>query len=139
MSIKGRCHCGAVTFEVTLSDGINTARRCDCSLCLRRGAVAVSAPLDGLHILSGEDKLTLYQFNTRKAKHYFCSVCGIYTHHFRRSNPDQIGINLACLEGQTPLLADVIVNDGVNHPTDVGYSGIVGTLRFEPHSGEDIE
>tara|TARA_R110000868_G_scaffold34251_11_gene123796 strand:- start:382 stop:570 length:189 start_codon:yes stop_codon:yes gene_type:complete len=54
-----------------------------------RGAVAVSAQLAGLKITKGEDKLSLYQFNTNQAKHYFCSVCGIYTHHQRRSNPEQ--------------------------------------------------
>ena len=54
-----------------------------------RGAIAVSAPLDGIEINRGKDILTRYQFNTDTAKHYFCSVCGIYTHHQRRSNPTQ--------------------------------------------------
>jgi hypothetical protein len=52
-----------------------------------RGAIAVSADLDGITILSGKDALATYQFNTRTAKHHFCSKCGIYTHHQRRSNP----------------------------------------------------
>lgn len=128
--MKGSCHCGAVRFEVDLSDGIATARRCDCSLCARRGAVAVSAPLEGIRYTHGEDKLTLYQFGTRTAEHYFCSVCGIYTHHRRRSDPTEIGVNLACLEGQTPFLPEVIVHDGVHHPKD-GPSGDAGILRFE--------
>ena len=38
-------------------------------------------------IVKGEDKLKLYQFHTKVAKHYFCSICGIYTHHNPRSNP----------------------------------------------------
>ena len=50
---------------------------------------------------AGEAALRCYQFNTRTAKHYFCSVCGIYTHHQRRSNPAEYGYNLACLEGST--------------------------------------
>ena len=45
------------------------------------------------------DKLALYQWNTRTAKHYFCSVCGIYTHHERRSVPTEYGFNVACIEG----------------------------------------
>lgn len=134
---KGQCHCGTVTFDVTLTDGIKTARRCDCSLCLRRGAVAVSAPLDGVRFTSGENNLTLYQFNTQVAEHYFCKTCGIYTHHKRRSNPDEISINLACLDGQSPLLPEVIVNDGQNHPTDVGVSGIVGVLRYQREAGTE--
>ena len=83
---KGSCHCGKVEFEVDLPDGLDDPRRCDCSMCSRRGAIVASVPLDGIRILRGEDKLSLYQFNTRTAKHYFCSNCGIYTHHQRRAN-----------------------------------------------------
>jgi hypothetical protein len=54
-----------------------------------RGAVVVSANLNGIAITAGEEALTLYQFGTLAAKHYFCSKCGIYTHHQRRSNPNQ--------------------------------------------------
>lgn len=137
MSLRGSCHCGAVTFEVALTDGVNTARRCDCSLCSRRGAVAVSAPLAGIRYLTGESNLTLYRFNTRVAEHYFCKTCGIYTHHRRRSNPDQIGVNLAALHGYTPFLPEIIVNDGVNHPSDIGRSGVVGVLKFQPMEAEE--
>ena len=55
--------------------------------------------LDRLRITRGEDKLSLYQWNTKIAKHYFCSICGIYTHHQRRSVPTELGFNLACIEG----------------------------------------
>ena len=81
------CHCGSVEFEVQLTDEFNTIRRCSCSYCRMRGAVAASAQLDGIRFIQGADMLTLYQFNTKTAKHYFCSICGIYTHHQRRSNP----------------------------------------------------
>ncbi len=113
------CHCGTVRFHVRLTDGLNTARRCTCSYCRMRGAVAVSADLDGLEILEGEEALTLYQFNTLSAKHYFCSKCGIYTHHQRRSNPSQYGVNVACLKGISPFdFESVPVSDGVSHPAD---------------------
>jgi hypothetical protein len=119
--MKGTCHCGAVVLEVALTDGFNTARRCDCSFCARRGAIAVSAPLDGVRVVQGADKLTLYQWGTRTAKHYFCAICGIYTHHQRRSNPNQFGVNVAILEGVNPRdLGDVPWADGVNHPSDRG-------------------
>ena len=77
--VRVTCHCGAVELRVTLSDGLATARRCDCSFCRRRGTPAVSVPLEGLTVLRGADKLTLYTWGTGTAKHYFCSVCGIYT------------------------------------------------------------
>ena len=113
------CHCGAVELSVRLSDGLNTARRCDCSFCRRRGAIAVSAPLEGITIIKGADNLTLYQWGTGAAKHWFCKTCGIYTHHQRRSNPDQYGVNAACLDGVNPRdLGAVPWVDGVNHPSD---------------------
>lgn len=127
------CHCGAVKMRVRLTDGLATARRCTCSFCRMQGAVAVSAPLDGIEILQGADHLTLYQFNTRTAKHYFCRVCGIKTHHQRRSDPTQYGINLACLTGHSPFdLAEVPVSDGINHPSDTGENQLAGILRFIP-------
>lgn len=89
------------------------------------GAVAVSAELSGLEILSGSEFLTEYRFNTQQAAHFFCSQCGIYTFHQRRSNPQQYGINVACLEGVSPFdFATVEVVDGVNHPRDGG--GVAG-------------
>lgn len=118
---KASCHCGAVQLELVLPNGIENPRRCDCSMCRRRGAIVASVKLDGLRVLKGKDKISLYQFNTMTAKHYFCSVCGIYTHHQRRSNPQEFGFNVACLEGVNPLeLGEVPVMDGVNHPADRG-------------------
>ena len=113
------CHCGKVVFELSLPKGIEKPRRCDCSICRRKGAIVASVKLDGIRILQGEESLKLYQFNTHTAKHYFCSHCGIYTHHQRRSAPDEYGYNLGCLDGVNPYeLGDVPLMDGVNHPAD---------------------
>ncbi|MET1079658.1 MAG: GFA family protein [Pseudomonas sp.] len=130
----GSCHCGTVRFSVRLSDGLHTARRCDCSYCRMRGAVAVSAQVADLQVTAGAEALSLYQFNTRTAKHYFCSICGIYTHHQRRSNPQQYGVNVACLEDISPFdFEEVPVSDGVAHPSDhAGRDAIIGVLRFTP-------
>jgi hypothetical protein len=116
---KATCHCGSVEMELSLSDGLVDIRRCDCSLCRRRGAIAASVPLSGIKIIKGQEHLKLYQFNTKTAKHYFCSNCGIYTHHQRRSNPSQYSFNVACLDGINLLkINDVPTYDGVNHPAD---------------------
>jgi len=132
---NGACHCKAVRFRVRLSDDLATARRCTCSYCRMRGAIAVSAPLDGFEIVEGQEALSLYTFNTGSAKHWFCGRCGIYTHHQRRSNPNEYGINVACLEGVSPFdFSQVTVLDGENHPADDPQgkrSRIAGILRFE--------
>jgi hypothetical protein len=134
--MEAACHCGTVRFRVKLTDGFKTLRRCSCSFCRMRGAVTVSAEIGGIAFEAGEDALTLYHFNTGVAQHYFCSKCGIYTHHRRRSNPNQFGVNVACLKGVSPFdFEDVPVIDGVNHPTDqgrpagTGYA-VIGHLRY---------
>jgi len=96
-----------------------------------RGAVAVSADIDEIRILSGADDLTTYQFNTRTAKHYFCSKCGIYTHYQRRSNTSQYGVNVSCLEGISPFdFEEVRVMDGVHHPSDGNSPRVAGILKY---------
>ena len=131
--MSGACHCGRVRFSVTLTDGLHSARRCTCSYCRMRGAIAVSADLDGLTIDAGEDALSVYRFNTMTAKHYFCAHCGIYTHHQRRSDPSQYGVNVACLDGISPFDFDEVpVNDGINHPSDGEEPRLAGILRFTP-------
>ena len=118
-ALKATCHCGAVELRVRLTDGLNSIRRCDCSFCRRRQAAAVTAPLDGVEIVKGADNLTLYQFGTNTAKHYFCKTCGIYTHHQRRSNPNEYGVSAANIEGVNPRDYEPIKwNDGINHPSD---------------------
>ena len=116
---KASCHCGSVEIELDLPNGLVDVRRCDCSLCRRRGAIAASASLSAIKIVKGGDALKIYQFNTKTAKHFFCGHCGIYTHHQRRSNPTQYGFNVSCLEGINPLkLEGIPTYDGVNHPDD---------------------
>jgi len=138
-TVQAACHCRRVRFEAVLSDGLNGALRCNCSFCRMRGAVVLPTGPDGVRILAGEDVLTEYRFNTRTAKHYFCSACGIYTHHQRRSDPRRFGVNAACIEGVSPFdFREVPVNDGNDHPADRGPGAkarIAGVLRYEPTEG----
>jgi hypothetical protein len=130
------CHCGAVKFRVRLADEFNTIRRCTCSYCRMRGAIVAASALSDIEFIEGEDNLTLYTFNTGAAKHYFCRTCGIYTHHQRRSNPNQFGVNVACIESVSPFdFQQVQVMDGVSHPSDSGAAPrVAGMLRYEPSS-----
>jgi hypothetical protein len=136
LTLNGACHCGQVRFRVRLAEGLSSARRCNCSFCRMRGAVALTARVGDIDFVEGEDRLTRYQFNTGVAEHYFCPTCGIYTHHRRRSNPNEYGVNAACLEGLSPFdFAEVPVLDGVAHPSDRpkgSGDGIAGVLRYEP-------
>jgi hypothetical protein len=119
VSIKASCHCGAVELTATLPFGLSDIARCTCSFCARRQAAAVTATAASLKVTKGAENLTLYTWGTGTAKHCFCNTCGIYTHHQRRADPAQCGINLGCIEGAKPWDHDPIKwTDGINHPSD---------------------
>jgi hypothetical protein len=110
ITYRGQCHCGKVQFEIQST--LEPANRCNCSLCIRKGAVMTRVPADKFELIAGEQYLTLYQFNTRVAKHYFCKVCGIYPFHRPRTAPEVYSINTGCLEGVNPLELKAGVIDG---------------------------
>ena len=117
---KLTCHCGGVEIQVKLpEEGFEKLVRCNCSLCKRRGYIMTPVEPGNFKLIKGKELLTLYQYHTKVAEHYFCSVCGIYTHHKPRTNPNMRTINVACLENVNPFdLKDILTKDGVNHPLD---------------------
>ena len=114
------CHCGEFEAEVTIPEnGIEKVMRCNCTLCKRKGYVIGVLGENDFKIIKGEKLLKLYQYYTKAAKHYFCSICGIHTHNRPRINPKIFGINVACVEGIDPFeLKNIRLNDGENHPLD---------------------
>ena len=116
--MKLTCHCGLVKAEIYI-DKLSKTLRCNCSICKRKGAIMSLIKNENFKIVKGEEKLKLYQFHSKVAKHYFCSKCGIYTHHNPRSNPAMTGFNLGCVDNiDTFKLEDIQTNDGLNHPLD---------------------
>lgn len=111
--LKGSCHCGAVKFEVRTT--LQPAARCNCSLCRRKGALmTLPFPAKDLDITSGKEALTLYQFNTRVAKHFFCKFCGIYPFHQTRKDSGLWRVNIGCLDQVDPYALESSVNDGAS-------------------------
>ena len=116
---KLSCHCGLVEAEINLTGSFKKVLKCNCSICKRKGAVMAIVKNENFKITKGKEVLKLYQFHTKVAKHYFCSNCGIYTHHNPRSNPAMTGLNVGCIdEVDTFQLDDISINDGKNHPLD---------------------
>ena len=117
--LKLKCHCGEIEAEINTSSNLSKIMRCNCSICKRKGAVMSMVKNEDFKIIKGASKLKLYQYHTKVAKHYFCSICGIYTHHNPRSNPAMTGFNLGCIdEIDTFTFENIAVNDGHNHPLD---------------------
>lgn len=106
----GSCHCGAVRFEIDTE--ITDLYTCDCSLCRKKNALMTTVHESRFKLLAGANRLTLYQWNTRIARHQFCGVCGIYTFHRKRSTPDHYGINVRCLDDFDPAAMPVRAAEG---------------------------
>ena len=110
---KGGCHCGKVRFEVTAPASIEVSD-CDCSMCSRAGYLHLIVPKSRFKLLSGEDALTTYQFNTRTARHLFCRHCGIKSFYVPRSHPEGFSVNARCLDEGTVTGMAVKKLDGRN-------------------------
>ena len=106
----GSCHCGGVLFSIRHDPEELTT--CDCSLCAKRNAVMAKVPEAALTIAAGEDLLTLYEWNTKRAKHYFCRRCGIYLFHRKRAAPDHFGVNIFYLDGFDAASVPVRATEG---------------------------
>lgn len=115
----GGCHCGAVRFDVEAPRGA-PAQACNCSLCAKLGYIHLIVPERRFRITQGEDKLTLYTFNTGVAQHYFCRVCGVKSFYRPRSNPDGWSVNLRCLDDPDALGATITAFDGQNWEAHAG-------------------
>ncbi len=72
----GGCHCKKVRYEVEI-DLTQPALECNCSHCQIKGLLLVFVPKDSFTLLSGEEHLTEYRFNTEKIQHLFCTTCGV--------------------------------------------------------------
>ena len=97
---RGGCHCGRVRFEVQAPARIRVTE-CNCSICSKAGFLHLLVRAEHFSLLSGEEALTTYTFNTGTAKHRFCSVCGIKSFYVPRSHPDGFSVNARCLDAGT--------------------------------------
>lgn len=97
---KGGCHCGAVKFEARAPARL-LVQRCNCSMCARTGFEHLIVAASDFTLLSGQDQLSTYTFNTGVARHLFCKICGIKSFYVPRSNPDGFSVNLRCLDPVT--------------------------------------
>ena len=108
---SGGCHCGRVRFEVDATARLRVID-CDCSMCNKSGYLHLIVPKERFRLLSGSDALTTYEFNTRTAKHLFCSVCGVKSFYVPRSHPDGYSVNARCLDEGTIEELSVVRSDG---------------------------
>ena len=58
--------------------------------------------------------ITTYTFNTHKAKHTFCSICGVQSFYYPRSNPDGVGVMPHCISGDIMDKSQIEAFNGKN-------------------------
>jgi hypothetical protein len=95
-TMQGGCHCGRVRFKVTAD--LDRVTYCNCSICSKKGFLHLIVPPEQFELLSGNDELATYTFNTGVAKHTFCKTCGIHAFYVPRSDPDKIDVNVRCID-----------------------------------------
>jgi hypothetical protein len=121
-SYEASCHCGAVQFRFR-SAPIVAGRRCNCSICVRKGIVMSVAyyPPDAFDELVGLDATGDYRFGDRDVSHRFCRTCGVHPFNVVASvppsydgpaKPGDFRINLGCVHGLDVLSLPIEIIDG---------------------------
>ncbi len=114
---EGGCHCGAVRFRVVVKR--RQASDCNCSICRKKGFLHLIVSAKEFTLLKGAESLTTYTFNTQTAKHTFCRICGIHPFYHPRSHPDEIDVNVRCLDEDVLAQFEVEPFDGANWEANI--------------------
>ena len=111
---QGSCHCGAVRFEIDTD--LDRAIQCNCSICSKKGALHHRVSAGRFRLLAGREALSLHQFGTRTASHWFCRHCGIHPFSNPRLDPEATSVNIRCLDDYATLLPqiDIVHFDGLH-------------------------
>ena len=115
INYTAQCHCGKNKFSFK-SEPITTGVRCDCSICIRRGAVMSEKyiPAEDFVPIPNLSELSDYRWNDEVVNNLFCKTCGIYPYH----GNEEWGyrVNLGCVEQLNALDLDIRVLDGKSMP-----------------------
>jgi hypothetical protein len=110
----GGCQCGKVRYEVEAD--IGEVITCNCSRCRKLGSLLSAASMSDFKLLSGEDEMTHYKFNTHAIHHPFCKTCGIQSYAFGKGpgGREMVMLNVRCLDGIDPDQFKVMKFDGAS-------------------------
>lgn len=83
MTIRGSCHCGAVSYDFRHTPSRTTS--CNCSICRRLGALWIYAKIPLITVTGPTDS---YAYGEKSLAFHRCKVCGCTT-HWENLSPDQ--------------------------------------------------
>lgn len=120
---EARCHCGRLRFSFDCEE-IRTGRRCNCSICVRKGAVMSThyIPARDFTPIADLSDVLEYRWNDCMVNHVFCKTCGIYPYH----GDSEMGyrVNLGCVVGLDVLALEIGIIDGRSMPLADGVEPI---------------
>ncbi|MET0374747.1 MAG: GFA family protein, partial [Rhizorhabdus sp.] len=85
---------------------------CNCSICSMTGFLHLIVPDVRFRLLEGKEETTTYRFGSGKARHIFCSQCGIKSFYRPRSHPEGISISLRCIDEWQDLKINITPFEG---------------------------
>lgn len=112
MKVEGGCHCGLVRFEAEVGEEPLAILDCNCSICSMTSYLHLIIPETRFRLLEGQRETTTYRFGTGRARHIFCTQCGIKSFYRPRSHPEGISISLRCVDGWEDLKVDIVPFEG---------------------------
>jgi hypothetical protein len=95
---QGGCHCGRVRYEA--KSDLTQVVDCNCSICIKRGALWTFVKAPQFKLIQGADALTDYQFGQKKLHHFFCQSCGVgaFSRSLAPNGDDTFAVNVNCLD-----------------------------------------
>jgi len=101
-----------VRFEVTAD--LSKVYSCNCSICVKRGALWAFVPPESFARRAGAEALVDYQFNKRVIHHLFCGQCGVgsFSQGIAPSGKEMVAINVRCLDGVDLSAVTLTLVDG---------------------------
>lgn len=121
-SYVGKCHCGAVRFDVDI-DLDASISRCNCSICTKTSITGGVVKPDAFRLVSGQDRLSQYEWASKTSKRFFCKDCGVHCFgrgHLAELGGDFVSINVNTLENVDVNELKVVHWDGRHDNWDAG-------------------
>src|ERR1043165_7661687 len=106
MKVRGRCHCGEITYEAEVKPG--TVNVCHCRDCQMLSGTAfragIAAPAEGFRILTGKPReyVKVADGGARRT-HAFCANCGSPVYSCAEKNPKSYTLRLGALSEPNAL------------------------------------
>ena len=92
----GNCRCGSIQFEIHAD--VSALSSCACAVCTQEDAAVIGVHEFNFKLMKGVGALYCSEADHGAVKRYFCKTCRVSPFHRNSDAPDEIAINLSCLQ-----------------------------------------